>query len=223
MLTNSAIRPVEGGSQTLARGLSALTLIGEGETPLSVAALAAELGIHRSMAYRLVRTLEDYGFVERLPSGELELGARLVALARSVAPSLQRAAGPELASIADELDMTSFLVVFDGEAAVTLSSAEPRHADTTVAQRPGSRHAIDKGAPGLVIRSQLHPDEFPPQRFERSHDEVILGISSIAVPVTLPEGRPASIAVLYPPRPLDQERVVDVLEAAARKISAAMR
>ncbi|MBL5975529.1 MAG: MarR family transcriptional regulator [Candidatus Leucobacter sulfamidivorax] len=214
---------VEGGSQTLSRGLVALAMIGESRSPLTVADLAEGLGIHRSMANRLVRTFEQHGFAARTSSGHLVLGPRLVALARGVSRDLQATAAPELAAVADELDMTAFLVVYDGEAAVTLSNAEPRLASTTVAQRPGSRHSIDKGAPGRVIRSQLHPDLHPPRRFEHSRDEVLPGVSSIAVPLRLPQGEPAAIAVLYLPRPLDQEHVAEVLIAAAKRIGAALR
>lgn len=213
---------VEVGSQTLSRGLSALAMIGESERPLSVAELAERLDIHRSMAYRLVKTLEAHGFAERLPSGELEIGSRLVALARGAARDLQSAASPELGMVADDLRMTAFLVVYDGEAAVTLMSAEPRRADATVAQRPGSRHSIDRGAPGRVIRSQLHPVRFPPARFEHSHDEVFPGLSSVAVPLALPRGRPAAIAVVYLTRPVDQEAVADRLVASANRIAAAV-
>ncbi|MFA5608285.1 MAG: helix-turn-helix domain-containing protein [Leucobacter sp.] len=216
-------KPAERGSQTLARGLRALTIIGESAAPIGVAELAGRLGIHRSMAYRMVSTLEQHGFVERLPSGELELGARLASLARGAVGTLQAAAAPALAAVADELGMTAFLVVHDGESAVTVSNAEPRHADATVAQRPGLRHAIGQGAPGRVIRSQLQPEEFPPQRYERSRDEVLRGLSSIAVPLSLPRGRAAAIAVLYPPTALDEDHVADVLVAAATRISAAMR
>lgn len=222
-MTNSSSSQTESGSQTLARGLSALALIAEEDAPLSVAELARRLGIHRSMAYRLVKTLEQHGFVERLSTGELELGARLASLARGVAKNLQSAAAPELAVLADDLRMTAFLVIYDGQAAVTLSNAEPRRAETTVAQRPGSRHSIDQGAPGRVIRSQLQPEEHPPKRFEYSHDEVLPGLSSIAVPLPLPQGRAAAIAVLYLPRPVDQERIADALALAANRIRASLR
>jgi len=215
-------KSTEGGSQTLGRGLEALTLIGESTTPLSVAALAAQLGIHRSMAYRLVKTFEQYGFVERMPSGDLELGARLGALARNVAMSLQKAAAPHLAAVSDELRMTALLVVFDGEAAVTLSTAEPRMADATVAQRPGTRHPIDNGAPGRVIRSQINPEHYPAKDFESSHDEVIPGLHSIAVPLLLPQGKPAAIAVIYPPLELDENHIAQVLATASERISAAL-
>ncbi|ALD65033.1 ArsR family transcriptional regulator [Arthrobacter sp. LS16] len=221
-MTKTSNGSIEGGSQTLGRGLEALTLIGESTRPLSVSELAEALGIHRSMAYRLVKTFEQYGFVERMPSGDLELGARLGALARNVAKSLQAAAAPHLATVSDQLQMTALLVVFDGEAAVTLSTAEPRLADATVAQRPGTRHPIDNGAPGRVIRSQLHPEQYPAKDFEFSHDEVIPGLTSIAVPLLLPQGKPAAIAVIYPPRDLDEQHIASVLAEASVRISSTL-
>ena len=152
---------IDGGSQTLSRGLTALELIGSADAPLSVADLCAQLGIHRSMAYRLVKTLEQRGFVYRDASGGLVLGTKIATLARSVAKGLQEAAAPELAAIAAELEMTAMLVTFDGESAVTLSTAEPQKIGTTVARKPGSRHSIDRGAPGRVLRSQVDPTTYP--------------------------------------------------------------
>lgn len=214
---------VEGGSQTLARGLRAVMLIGDAETPLTVAELATQLDIHRSMAYRLVSTLEQFGFVERNQAGRLELGLRIAGLARTVASDLQSVAAPQLQLIADELQVTAFIVVYDGEAAVTLQNALPRDSIATVAQRPGSRHTIDRGAPGRVIRSQLLPDEFPPKTFEYSEDEVIPGLSSYAVPLAVPSSRPVALAVIFPPQPVDESLFVHTLQAAAEHIAEGLR
>lgn len=211
------------GSQTLARGLRALELIGDAPAPMSVAQLAEAIGIHRSMAYRLIATLEAHGFAARTPSGELELGARLVALARGVARDLQAAAAPELERVTEELQLTSFLVTYDGEAAVTLLSAQPRDLDAMVVQRPGSRHSIDVGAPGRVIRSQLDPATYPPARYEVSQSEVIEGLTSIAVPIVLPQGRPAALAALSVPRPVAEEEIVERLATTARRIAERVR
>lgn len=211
-------RESESGSQTLARGLAALALIGEESSPLTVAELGSRLGIHRSMAYRLVRTLEQHGFVTRTPGGELELGVRMAALARNVARDLQTAAAPEMASLANDLGMTAFLVSFDGEAAVTLSSAEPERADATVAQRPGSRHAIGSGAPGRVVRSQLDPGKYPPTAYEVSHNEIFPGLSSVAVPLRTRDGKPASLAVLYVTREIDVSEVAKRVQNSASRI-----
>lgn len=205
-------------SQTLARGLTVLELIGDSEVPVTVAQLSAQMGLHRSMVYRLVRTLESHGFVARTQAGELQLGVRLASLARHVARGLQAAAGPVLSEVANDLGMTSFVVAFDGEAAVTLSTAEPRGVDATVAQRPGSRHSIDRGAPGRVIRSQLDPDAYPPRPYETSRDEIIPGLSSVAVPLPLPDGSASSLAVVYITGEHDVETIAAALSHAAGRI-----
>jgi DNA-binding IclR family transcriptional regulator len=209
---------IDGGSQTLSRGLTALELIGAADAPVSVADLCAQLGIHRSMAYRLVKTLEQRGFVYRDASGGLVLGTKIATLARSVAKGLQEAAAPELAAIAAELEMTAMLVTFDGESAVTLSTAEPQKAGTTVARKPGSRHSIDRGAPGRVLRSQVDPATYPPRDFEFSQDEVLPGVAAVAVPLVIAGYQPVALAVLYFPREVDVAHIASVLMASAERI-----
>jgi DNA-binding IclR family transcriptional regulator len=226
MPTIQAVNPralkTQGGSQTLARGLAALEIIGGAPAPISVTALSQRLKIHRSMGYRLVKTLEQCGFVERDADGGLLLGTKLASLARRVAKDLLSAAAPELATLAEALEMTAFLVTYDGESAVTLSSVEPKNLETTLGKKPGSKHAIGQGAPGKVIRSQLDPNKYPPQPFEMSENEVIQGIASIAVPLHLASGQPAAIAVLYLPHEVDEASVAEVLTLAANRISAVM-
>jgi len=213
----------EGGSQTLARGLAALDLIGAASEPPSVAMLSQQLKIHRSMGYRLVKTLEQFGFVERDAGGGLHIGTQLAVLARRVSKDLLTAAAPELAAIAQALEMTAFLVTYDGESAVTLGSAEPKNLETTLGKKPGSRHAIGQGAPGKVIQSLLLPQQFPLQPFEVSQNEVIQGVASIAVPLFLTHGQPAALAVVYLPHAVDVPAVAKVLSQAASRISAVMR
>ncbi|HEX4057251.1 MAG TPA: helix-turn-helix domain-containing protein [Galbitalea sp.] len=221
-------------SQTLSRGLTALEVLADAEGTLTIAELSNRLGLHRSITYRIVRTLEDHGLVVRNASGELELGARLAALARGVARDLQAAALPELTLVANELGMTAFIVILDSDEtdAVTLASVEPRHAAAAVAQRPGSRHAISRGAPGRAIESQLvrerpagHAETgtFETSKFETSTDEVITGLSSIAVPLAVPGYRAASVAVVYLTQPVDARAIADRLERAATAIRDELR
>ena len=146
-------------SQTLSRGLTALEVLAEADKPLTIGELSERLQLHRSITYRIVRTLEDHRFLVRSPTGELELGARLAGLARNVARDLQSAALPVLTLIANELGMTAFVVTLDSgtNEAVTLASVEPRHADAAVAQRPGNRHSVDHGAPGRAPTASQGP------------------------------------------------------------------
>src|SRR5690606_23495897 len=93
------------GSQTLRRGIRLLEILAAAGRSMSIDELAETLGVHRSVAYRLLRTLEDHGLVAREPSGRIVLGAGLAALASGVSLDLQQAAQPELRTVANELGM----------------------------------------------------------------------------------------------------------------------
>ncbi|WP_157555192.1 IclR family transcriptional regulator, partial [Microbacterium paraoxydans] len=128
-------RPVTPASQTLSRGIRILEVLADARGALTIDDIAGRLDVHRSIAYRLLRTLEDHGLVTRDASGAVSLGARMAALAAGVAHDLQAEALPELTAIANELGMTCFLAVLDGAECITLASVEPRHAVASVAQR----------------------------------------------------------------------------------------
>jgi DNA-binding IclR family transcriptional regulator len=199
-------------SQTLSRGIRILEILGDERGPLSIDEIAARLGVHRSIAYRLLRTLEDHRLVGRDAAGLVALGPRMAALAAGVAHDLQAEALPELTAVANELGMTCFLAVLDGAECITLVSVEPRHTVASVAQRPGARHPVTVGAPGKAILAQLPEAEWPADAgaplhdavaqarlagFATSHDEVIPTVQSIAVPLALRGQRPAAIAVVH--------------------------
>jgi DNA-binding IclR family transcriptional regulator len=178
-------------SQTLDRGLACLDFVAASDRGVSVDATAEALGLHRSIVYRLLRTLEVRRLIERDADGDYAPGPYLAVLSRSVRRSLRSAAAPVLANLAEELKMTAFLVVADGDEAVTIESVEPTSLDAHVAYRPGTRHPIDRGAPGLALLAGR-----PPLRGERreiararklgwaeSQAEVIAGMASVAVPI----------------------------------------
>lgn len=209
-------------SQTLSRGLSALEIIAESEQPIGMADLAARLGLHRSITYRIVRTLEEHRLVTRSDGGGLIPGVRLAALARGVSADLQSAALPELTAVANELGMTAFVTVLDGDEVVTLVSVEPRHAPAAVVQHPGTRHPLHLGAPGAAIQAGLgdRPDGFP--GYATSHDEVIKGVFSVAVPLRVPGHPAAAVAVVYLDRGTDTAAVGARLRAAADAVTGAL-
>jgi DNA-binding IclR family transcriptional regulator len=121
------------------------------DEPPMIDDVARYLEVHRSIAYRIVRTLEDHGVVRRDADGRCLAGERLAALGRTATVPMQAAARAELTSMAEDLAMTAFLVIRVDDEAVTIESVEPRTTATHVAYRPGSRHAIDRGAPGLAL------------------------------------------------------------------------
>jgi DNA-binding IclR family transcriptional regulator len=223
-------------SQTLSRGVRVLEILAEAPGALSIADLSAALGVHRSIAYRILRTLEDHGLVIRDGAGLVLLGPRLAALARGVYRDLQSAVLPELTSVANELGMTAFLVVLDQRECVTLASIEPRHGLATVGQRPGTRHPIERGAPGIAIQSSLSAREWaeiasdtaPRAEVETarslgyatSHDEVIPGISSVSVALRVPGQPPAALAVVYVSGP---QQVADIGHRLQAAVAATVR
>jgi len=223
-------------SQTLSRGIRVLEILADAREPLSIDELAHRLGVHRSVAYRLLRTLEAHRLTVRDAHGRITLGARLAALAAGVAHDLQAEALPELTAAANDLGMTCFLAVLDGDEIVTLTSVEPRHAIASVAQRPGTRHSIGVGAPGKVIRiltpqgewgdvdatHRAELEEDRTQGFAISHDEVIPGLRSTAVPLQLPSGQPAALAVVYVSSGRTDPEIAERLAGASRSIRSAL-
>lgn len=233
----------EGGAsapplQTLSRGIRMLELLADAGEPLTIPTIASRLGLHRSIAYRILRTLEEHGLVVRDAAGAVELGPRMATLARAVSRDLQSAALPQLTAVANELTMTAFLAVLDRHDVVTLVTVEPAHAHATVAQRPGTRHPLASGAPGIAIQSVLSeeqwralPGEHPREEAESarargyatSHDEVIAGLASIAVPVQAHGQPPAALAVVYVSTGLDAPTIAERLRAAASAIESDLR
>ncbi|SEC06284.1 IclR family transcriptional regulator [Microbacterium hydrocarbonoxydans] len=224
-------------SQTLSRGIRILEVLADARVPLTIDEIAARLEVHRSVAYRLLRTLEDHRLVGRDASGSVTLGARMAALAAGVAHDLQAEALPELTAIANELGMTCFLGVLDGDDCITLASIEPRHAIASVAQRPGARHPVTVGAPGKAILAQLRPSEWPTgieqtlrdeverartRGYATSHDEVIPTVQSVAVPLVLRGQRPAAIAVVHVATDLEDAEIAARLQRSASAIRDAL-
>ncbi len=223
-------------SQTLSRGIRALEILAEAQRPLTIAELAQAMGVHRSVAYRILRTLEDHSLLVRDDAGRVQPGPGLAVLARGVSRNLQTAALPELTQLANSLMMSAFVAVWDHEDCVTLVTVDPRHAGAVVVQHPGSRHPINRGAPGIAIQSALSESEWNTlapgtgyraeaaearsRGYAASHDEVIAGVSSLAVPVRIPGGRPAALAVVYIRAAQDPDEVAAALAASAARIEA---
>jgi DNA-binding IclR family transcriptional regulator len=215
-------------NQTLDRGLRALEYVAESGAAPSIDELAVALDVHRSMAYRLVRTLEDHGLVRRDAAGRCHPAHRLTVLARGVDASVQTAARAELERLADALGLTAFLAVAAGGDAITIDSAEPLRADTVVGYRPGTRHPLDVGAPGLALLAGGPPlageradvAEARRRGWAQSTGEVVAGLGSISTWVPGPDGAPtAAVSVLFlGDSPPSRDRAVIELRSSARRI-----
>lgn len=108
--------------------------------------------------------------------------------------------------MAEDLAMTAFLVIRIGDEAVTIESVEPRTTSAHVAYRPGSRHAIQRGAPGLAllagrpaVRGERREVAMARERgWSASSGEVTPGLASVACWVMGADGQvAAAIACVY--------------------------
>jgi DNA-binding IclR family transcriptional regulator len=205
--------------QTLDRGLRVLELLTDVPDGRPVSELAAALGVHRAIVYRLLATLEAHRLVARGGDGRFRLAAGLVALARGVAPKLQVAAMPELTRLAEDVGATATLTIADGEDAVALAVVEPRNTLIHVAYRPGLRHPLTVGAPGRAILLGRGATNGEPDRLRRerrqgyaiSKGEIQPGAAGLAAPIP---GVDASIGVVSFGEP-DEAVAGRVIEAAA--------
>ena len=129
--------PSTGPSQTCCAGSARWRSSREADKPIGMAELAARLGLHRSIAYRIVRTLEEHRAGGPDGCGRPGPGhaARRARPRRRARPA-GLVALPELTAVANGLGMTAFVAVFDADEVIALVSVEPRHAAAPVAQRP---------------------------------------------------------------------------------------
>jgi DNA-binding IclR family transcriptional regulator len=216
-------------SQTLDRGLAVLESIVWAAEPPTIDELAGEHGVHRSITYRIIRTLEARRLVRRDASGRCHAGVRLASLARGVRAPLLTAAVPILTVLANELAMTSFLVVRDGDDAVTIESVEPHTSEVHLAYRPGIRHPVELGAPGMALlaggppiaRERREVTLARRRGWATSAGEVIAGLASVAAPIANGSGAPAgAVAVVHlAAADVDTDAVGRRVAAAASAIS----
>ena len=111
--------------QSVDRALSVLEILAaHGEA--GVTEVAAELGVHKSTAFRLVAALESRGFVEQLADrGKYRLGFGVVRLAGAAAAQLDiaREGRPICDALAADLEETVNIAILDGDRAVNVSQA----------------------------------------------------------------------------------------------------
>ena len=204
-------------SQTLDRGLTLLTLLADHPEGMRVSEIAAELGIGRTVVYRLVVTLEKHALLRRAADGRCHVGLGLIGLARQVQPLLREAALPPLRRLADATTATAHLTITDGaDGLVVVAVAEPPRAELFVGLRVGSRAGLEDTAAGQAILLSRRGDSRPVVAPPRGPGAVASAAAAVSVP-----GIEAVVGlyVLTPP----DEAVLSELMAARDAIAARLR
>jgi DNA-binding IclR family transcriptional regulator len=220
--------PVAPGSQTLARGLNALQLVAEAPSGLTVQQVADGVGVHRTIAYRLLATLSQFRFVAKGEDGRYRPAAGLAVLGASFDRNVRQLSLPTLRALADDLGTTVSLLVAEGDQQVAVAVIVPTQVAYQLAFHEGSRYPLDRGAAGIALLASM-----PPRPDERdlvvraresewviTHGEIEPNTYGLAVPVhRLPPSPPTCINLIS-----HREDVVmrgkDAVIKAAKELSA---
>lgn len=145
------------GSQTLARGLTALQAVAANPGGLSVQQVAHQIGVHRTIAYRLLATLAQFNLVARNEDGRYRPGSGLATLGAAYDNNLRHVCLPRLRALADELGTTVSLLIAEGDQQVAVAVIVPTHVSYQLSFHEGSRYALDRGAAGIALLASMPP------------------------------------------------------------------
>ena len=179
------------GSQTLARGLNALQLVASSPTGLTVAQVADDIGVHRTIAYRLLSTLAQFRFVAKGEDGRYRPASALAVLGASFDNNVRQLCVPTLRGLADELGTTVSLLVAEGDQQVAIAVMVPTNVYYQLSFHEGSRYSLDRGAAGLALLASMPPrpgerelvQQTRRQGWVITHGEIEPNTYGLAVPV----------------------------------------
>ena len=179
------------GSQTLARGLAALQLVAASRTGLTAQQVADDIGVHRTIAYRLLSTLSQFRMVAKGEDGRYRSAAALAVLGASFDNNLRQLSQPTLRVLADELGSTVSLLVAEGDQQVAIAVIAPTNVFYQMSFHEGSRYPLDRGSAGIALLASMPPrpgerDLVPQTRQQGwviTHGEVEPNTYGLAVPV----------------------------------------
>ncbi|MDT5129693.1 MAG: hypothetical protein QOH54_5337 [Mycobacterium sp.] len=179
------------GSQTLARGLSALQAVSSSPAGMTAQQVADQVGVHRTIAYRLLSTLAQHRYVVKGDDGRYRPAAALAVLGASFDNNLRQLAVPTLRTLADDLGTTVSLLVAEGDQQVAIAVIVPTLVFYQLSFHEGSRHPLERGAAGIALLASMPPrpgerDLVPRTRTQgwvMTHGEIEPDTYGLAVPV----------------------------------------
>lgn len=223
------VEPDSGMSKTLHNGIEILELLTQHKYGLTITEVADGIGVHRTVAHRLVRTLEAHRLCRRTETKRILLGAGLVSLAGSVEQDLRELARPVLEDLADATSATAHLAIRDGENQVrALMVIEPHNSRAHVGFHPGQVDPINRGSAGLAMLAALAPRAGERPEVTRARErgyavtsgEVTHSVTGISA--ALPNRRPEDLASIGVSvfDATDEEKYGEAVMAAARRLGA---
>ncbi|MGB6209770.1 IclR family transcriptional regulator [Mycobacterium sp.] len=216
------------GSQTLARGLNALQLVADAPSGLTVQQVADGVGVHRTIAYRLLATLAQFRLVAKGEDGRYRPAAGLAVLGASFDRNVRQLSVPTLRALADDLGTTVSLLVAEGDQQVAIAVIVPTQVAYQLAFHEGSRYPLDRGAAGIALLASMpaRPEERDlvvrarKQGWVITHGEIEPNTYGLAVPVDRPPPSPPTCINLISHREDVVLRGKDAVIKAAKELSA---
>jgi DNA-binding IclR family transcriptional regulator len=179
------------GSQTLARGLTVLQAVAASETGITVQEAAQHVGVHRTIAYRLLSTLAQFRFITKGEDGRYRSAAALAVLGASFDNNIRQLSLATLRALADELGTTVSLLVAEGDQQVAVAVIVPTRVSYQLSFHEGSRYPLSRGAAGVALLASMPPRpgerDLVPETRQRgwviTHGEIEPNTYGLAVPV----------------------------------------
>jgi IclR family transcriptional regulator, KDG regulon repressor len=160
-------------SSVIDRLLDILLLFREGREAWSIEEIAQRLDLPKSTSYRLVRALQERGFLEKAGTSQYQLGAVFIGLSRVALSSnrdLRLMALPSMKRIAEAVqESVSLMRLMNGQV-VCIESIEGQYA-LRVSIQPGRTQPLHAGASSRVLLAYLPEEEwdkhfeFPLERY----------------------------------------------------------
>lgn len=164
MKTDDSIEPVRAGGryriEALAKGLDVLRLFDENVTSLKLRDICDRTGIPMATAFRVVATLEENGYLERLPDGGIRPGVAVLLLGSAAlrGSSIAQFSEQPLRNLVEETGETVNLGVLVGDQVLYL--ARLRNSDLVTANiQVGSTLPAAYTSMGKLLLSYLPDDE----------------------------------------------------------------
>ncbi|HEY6722977.1 MAG TPA: IclR family transcriptional regulator [Polyangiaceae bacterium] len=237
--------------QSVQRAIDLLMYVGECGRAVGVTEVALRLGLPKTTAHRLLKTLTYRHLLEHAEDGRYRPGLGMLLLSPPAlgASALTRAADPLLSALAAALGETFFLVVRRGDqvivvhkvegsgflrASPNVGSAVPVHA--TAAGRvflafstdlglPAPLTAYTRRTPQTAARLQRLVDQTRHERWAVSVDEWHEGLAAIAAPVFCGERLVAAVAVACSSarlRQLGERQLIQATQNLSKALSRAI-
>ncbi|HZQ30394.1 MAG TPA: helix-turn-helix domain-containing protein [Mycobacterium sp.] len=215
------------GSQTLARGLTVLEAVAAAPRGVTVQEVAQRIGVHRTIAYRLLATLAHFRLVAKGEDGRYRSASGLAVLGASFDNNLRQLSLPTLRDLADELGTTVSLLVAEGDQQVAIAVIVPTRVSYQLSFHEGSRYPLSRGAAGVALLASMppRPDErdLVPQTRKQgwviTYGEIEPNTYGLAVPVRRRPPSPPTCINLISHREDVVKRGRDAVVRAAEQLS----